>query len=127
MHGSFSRADTNNFMAAIGPDFKSEFIDPAPVSNADIGRTIAQILGLKITNHGRLLGRPLTEAMPNGRVPGVTSHMRRSAPAANGLRTILIYQQVGSVRYLDAAGFPERTIGLSEGKSARAGMDRRSR
>jgi arylsulfatase A-like enzyme len=127
MHGSFSRADTMNFMAAIGPDFKSEFVDPAPVSNADVGRTIAQILGLKVASHGRLLGRPLTEAMPNGRVPGATSHIQRSAPTANGLRTILHYQQVGSVRYFDAAGFPERTIGLPDAKSARAGMDQRSR
>ena len=37
MHGSFSRADTKNFMAATGPDFKAGFIDPAPVSNADVG------------------------------------------------------------------------------------------
>ena len=35
MHGSFSRADTQNFMAAVGPDFKAGFVDPAPVSNAD--------------------------------------------------------------------------------------------
>ena len=27
MHGSFSRADTMNFMAAIGPDFKYGFVD----------------------------------------------------------------------------------------------------
>ena len=27
MHGSFSRADTMNFMAAIGPDFKAGFVN----------------------------------------------------------------------------------------------------
>ena len=43
MHGSFSRADTWNFMAMQGPDFKSHFVDPAPASNADVGRTIAQV------------------------------------------------------------------------------------
>ena len=48
MHGSFSRADTMNFMAAIGPDFKAGFIDEAPVSNADVGKTIGQILGLTV-------------------------------------------------------------------------------
>ena len=47
MHGSFSRAETLNFMAAIGPDFKSRFVDPAPVSNADIGKTIAHVLGCR--------------------------------------------------------------------------------
>lgn len=34
MHGSFSRAETMNFMAAIGPDFKNGFVDVAPVSTA---------------------------------------------------------------------------------------------
>ena len=42
-HGSFSRGETLNFMAAIGPDFKAGFTDPAPVSNADIGRTMAHV------------------------------------------------------------------------------------
>ena len=37
MHGSFSRADTWNFMAMQGPDFKQQFVDPAPASNADVG------------------------------------------------------------------------------------------
>src|SRR5436190_21720479 len=35
MHGSFSRGDTLNFTAAIGPDFKSGYVDALPVSNAD--------------------------------------------------------------------------------------------
>jgi arylsulfatase A-like enzyme len=48
MHGSFSRADTMNFMAATGPDFKAGFGDEAPVSNADVGKTLARILGLRI-------------------------------------------------------------------------------
>ncbi len=48
MHGSISRADTRNFMAAIGPDFKKAFADPAPVSNADINPTLAHILGIKL-------------------------------------------------------------------------------
>ncbi|HEX7725705.1 MAG TPA: alkaline phosphatase family protein, partial [Rhizomicrobium sp.] len=30
MHGTFSRADTRNFMAASGPDFRAHFADPAP-------------------------------------------------------------------------------------------------
>ena len=48
MHGSFSRADTWNFMAMQGPDFKSHFVDPAPASNADVGRTIAHLLRLDV-------------------------------------------------------------------------------
>ena len=42
-HGSFSRADTANFMAAIGPAFKAGFVNEAPVSNADIAPTLAQV------------------------------------------------------------------------------------
>ena len=40
MHGNFSRADTKNFMAAIGPDFQAKYTDPAPASNADVGMTL---------------------------------------------------------------------------------------
>jgi hypothetical protein len=112
MHGSFSRADTMNFMAAMGPDFKKRFVDEAPVSNADFGRTIAHILKLDIPAKGRLLGRAIDEAMPNGQMPDVQKHMLQSPPAANGLRTILNYQQIGTVKYFDAAGFPGRTVGL---------------
>ena len=40
-----------NFMAAVGPSFKGGFVDGAPVSNADIGKTIAHVLGLKFPFH----------------------------------------------------------------------------
>src|SRR5262249_50763935 len=70
MHGSFSRADTMNFMAATGPDFRRGFADPAPVSNADIGLTIAHILRLDVAHKGRLLGRVVDEAM-GGPMPKV--------------------------------------------------------
>ena len=112
MHGSFSRADTMNFMAAIGPDFKPGFVDPAPVSNADFGMTIARILGLKIPAKGKLVGRVIDEAMPGGNLPRVAARTVASAPGAGGLVTVLDYQEVGSARYFDAAGFPGRTVGL---------------
>ncbi len=113
MHGSFSRADTMNFMAAIGPDFKAGFVDEAPVSNADVGRTIAHILKVDVPAKGSLVGRVIDEAMPGGAMPRVEQRTEQSAPAANGLRTVLNYQQVGTTRYFDAAGFPGRTVGLS--------------
>jgi hypothetical protein len=112
MHGSFSRAETWNFMAAIGPDFKSGFIDEAPVSNADVGRTVAAILGLKIPDNGKLVGRVFVEAMPQGKTPSVIRRTLSSAPSATGLRTVVVYQQVGATRYFDVAGFPGRTVGL---------------
>jgi len=113
MHGSFSRADTWNFMAMQGPDFKSQFTDPAPASNADLGRTIAHLMGLTPADKGKLVGRVLAETLPNGALPDVTSRVVMSDPAANGLVTVLNMQMVGTTRYFDAAGFPGRTVGLS--------------
>jgi Type I phosphodiesterase / nucleotide pyrophosphatase len=113
MHGSFSRGDTWNFMAMQGPDFKSKFVDPAPASNADLGRTIAQVMQLDVHDNGKLLGRVLSEVLPNGTVPQVVSRVVTSEPAANGLVTVVDMQLVGPTRYFDAAGFPGRTVGLS--------------
>jgi len=113
MHGSFSRADTWNFMAMQGPDFKSQFVDPAPASNADLGRTIAHLMQLDIKDNGKLVGRVLSEVLPNGAVPAVTSRVLVSDPAPNGLATVVNMQMVGETRYYDAAGFPGRTVGLS--------------
>ena len=113
MHGSFSRADTWNFMALAGPDFKTSFVDMTPASNADIARTIAAVIQLDNKDRGRLIGRVLDEAMSGGAIPEVQSVVLRSEPADNGLQTVVDLQKVGDARYIDAAGFPGRTVGLS--------------
>jgi len=118
MHGSFNRADTMNFMAAVGPDFKSGFVDDSPVSNADIGKTMAQVLGVKIPFHGSLMGRVIDEALPSGGNPTVEQFVEHAKPGDNGLATILVGQRVGATRYFDAAGFPGRTVGMDERKAA---------
>ena len=118
MHGSFSRADTMSFMAAIGPSFKAGYLNEAPVSNADIGMTIAKVLGLKISAKGTLIGRIIEEALPGGRSPAVERFVERSSPGPNGLETILVGQRVGQTRYFDAAGFPGRTVGMEEHQAA---------
>ncbi len=112
MHGSFSRADTRNIMGAAGPSFRTGFVDAAPASNADIGKTVASLLGLKIANKGTLMGRTLTEAMPNGAMPQARSAAVRSAPDTAGNVTVVLTQTVGTTRYFDAAGYPGRTLGL---------------
>jgi arylsulfatase A-like enzyme len=112
MHGSFSRADTRNIMAAIGPSFRQRFEDTAPASNADLGKTIAQLLGLKVADKGKLVGRVLIEALPNGAMPAVQSHMVRSDPDALGHVTVLATQTTNTTRYFDVAGYPGRTLGL---------------
>jgi hypothetical protein len=114
MHGSFGRGDTMNFMAAIGPDFKAGYVDPLPVSNADVGMTIAQLMNLRSAGNGGLTGRVMSEALPNGIILKVAEGSLVSKPASNGLRTIVKYQRVLSQRYFDAAGFPGRTVGLDE-------------
>jgi hypothetical protein len=112
MHGSFGRGDTMNFMAAIGPDFKAGYVDPLPVSNADVGATAARLLGLAPKPKGNLIGRVMTEAMPSGPTPKAFSSTVKSRPSANGLRTVLNFQRVLAQTYFDAAGFPGRTVGL---------------
>jgi hypothetical protein len=118
MHGSFSRGDTMNFMAAIGPDFKSGLVSDVPVSNADMGKTMAEILGLKIPFKGALMGRVAQEALPDGTSPAVENFIERSQPGTDGLVTILVGQRVSANRYFDAAGFPGRTVGMDERKAA---------
>ena len=115
MHGSFSRGDTMNFMAAIGPDFKAGYADALPVSNADVGITIAQLLDLHAAAVGGLTGRVLSEALPNGIVQKFFDGTISSKPDPNGLQTVVKFQRVLSPRYFDVAGFPGRTLGLEPG------------
>jgi arylsulfatase A-like enzyme len=112
MHGSFGRGDTLNFMAAIGPDFKSGYVDPLPVSNADVGMTIARLMSLRPANAGALTGRVMSEALPNGVIPKAAGATVESKPTANGLKTVVKFQRVLSQRYFDVAGFPGRSVGL---------------
>ncbi len=114
MHGSFSRADTRNFMAAIGPDFKKGYADKAPVGNMDVAPTVAHILGIDLTGPGTLKGRVISEALTGGKEPKVAKHTLASDKAANGVQTLLNVEQVGDTRYFDAGGMPGRTVGLVE-------------
>jgi hypothetical protein len=119
MHGTFSRADTIIVGAAIGPDFRAGFTDPAPTSNADIGKTMAAILHLQIHDTGKLIGRVLSEAMPNGKLPEWKTSMQVSERDAAGRSTIVQTQYVGETRYLSAAGHEGRTVGLSPPEATR--------
>jgi len=112
-HGSLSRAETRNFMAAIGPDFKAGYADPAPISNADIAPTLAHITGITLPAQGKLKGRVIGEALMGGGEVAAERKTIQSAPAENGVRTILNFQQVGEQRYFDAAGFAGKAIGLT--------------
>jgi hypothetical protein len=114
-HGDFGRAETFNFMAAVGPSFKAGFVDTMPVGNVDVHETMARILQLRVEPIGRLHGRVLEEALRGGRSARVTVKTLRSKPGAGGVQTVLRYQEVSGVRYFDAAGTPGRTVGLPGG------------
>jgi hypothetical protein len=111
-HGSLSRGETHNFMAAVGPDFKAGFVDPAPVSNADLAWTIARAAGFQMKAKGRLVGRPIEEALKGGTVPAFEAKTLHSAKGPNGFETVLNYQQLGEQKYFDAAGMPGRAFGV---------------
>jgi len=113
MHGSFSRADTFNNMTAIGPDFKQEYEDRAPVSNADVPVTIAEVLGIPLPSKGKLRGRALSESLRgHPEATGFTSGLLKSAPTSSGVCTFLNYQEMQGSRYFDVAGFQGRSVGL---------------
>ncbi|MDR3512852.1 MAG: alkaline phosphatase family protein [Caulobacteraceae bacterium] len=112
IHGTFGRADTHNFMAAIGPDFKAGFVDPDPVSNADLAVTIAKALRLKVAARGAQRGRVLSESLKGGAPVPFSARTVRSAPGGGGFVTVLNAQDAGGAPYFDAAGAPGRTLGL---------------
>jgi arylsulfatase A-like enzyme len=112
IHGTLSRADTRNMMAAAGPDFKAGFVDPAPVGNADWAPTLAHVLGLTLDGPGDLRGRIMIEALRDGPPPpSAEAKVVRSPPAANGFVTVLKAQALDGETYLDAAGAPGRALG----------------
>ncbi|HEX4106421.1 MAG TPA: alkaline phosphatase family protein [Rhizomicrobium sp.] len=111
-HGSFSRGETRNFMAAVGPDFKSGYADPTPISNADIAPTMAHVMGFELPTKGVLKGRVIGEALAGGADTPFRREVEKSAPGPDGVQTILDFETVGTERYLDAAGFEGKTVGL---------------
>ena len=111
-HGSFGRGDTHNFMAAVGPDFKRGFVDPAPVSNADLAWTIAKALRMDLVPRGKLTGRVAAEALKGGKETPFKAATVRSAKRADGFETVVDYQEANGRRYFDAAGMPGRVFGL---------------
>jgi hypothetical protein len=85
--------------------------------------TMTQLMGLHAEAQGGLIGRVMSEALPNGITPKAFDGKLVSKPATNGLPTIVKYQRVLSQRYFDAAGFAGRTVGLEaeDGKQKTAG------
>jgi hypothetical protein len=103
---AFSRSGTETFMVARGPDFRSGFIDRAPASNADIHRTIAELLNLDTESADMPNARVLWEVLMGARnkgAPQSTSQTLTAVPAMDGLVTQLHTQTLGAATYLDSA------------------------
>ena len=116
-HGALTRANTRNFMAAMGPDFKAGYADTAPVSNADITPTLAHILGFDLAPKGSLTGRVIHEALMGGPEATASTHgVTRSSTTADGFVTVIETQTADGETYLDAAGKPGRVVGLKTAK-----------
>ncbi len=113
MHGSFGRGDTFNNMLAIGPDFKTAFVDNAPVSNADVVPTLASILGWALPSVGKQVGRAATEALVGGPATVNFAESTIVSTAVNGVSTVLNVQNVGNTQYFDVAGVPGGSVGLA--------------
>jgi arylsulfatase A-like enzyme len=105
MHGGLGRESTFNNMAAIGPDFKTRYMDSAPVSNADIAPTIAKILGLQLHSNGKLQGRVIAEALRGGSTAVASTSQHVESTPVGGKRTILYFQEFGGIRYVDRGCF----------------------
>jgi hypothetical protein len=79
-------------MAARGPGFQQQSINRAPASNADIARTVAELLDLDVEQAaGQPKGRVLTESLAgprNRRIPQARKHALHSAPSIEGLITV---------------------------------------
>ncbi|HVH85300.1 MAG TPA: alkaline phosphatase family protein [Terriglobales bacterium] len=103
MHGGFGRDSTYNNMAAIGPDFKKGFVDAVPFSNVDIVPTLARLLHLDLRSNGKLQGRAAAESIGGNPDPAAAAHKYLSSPAANGVQTVLEYEEFEGRRYPYAA------------------------
>jgi hypothetical protein len=109
MHGGIGRESTYNNMAAMGPDFKRGFVDPAPVSNADIAPTLLRLMAIPGQPKGTLKGRCIDEALTEGAAPTPVKPQQILSPPANGLRTVLQFQEFEGERYVDSACLVRQT------------------
>jgi hypothetical protein len=114
LQGSFSRADTWNFMAARGPDFRSRLNSAVPASNADVVRTMRELLHLSSPGADSSSARVLVESLRSyeGKAPQARKRELVSRETRDGLTTEIHLQLVGETRYFHAAGGPGWTVGI---------------
>ena len=86
-----------------------------PASNADIGMTIAHLLGIQPAATGKLSGRVLQESFrEGGQERGCLHADPEVAARCERARDHPEDPAVGSNVYFDVAGFSGRTVGLED-------------
>jgi hypothetical protein len=109
-HGSLGKYEMHAFCAAIGPDFRHAWVDDAPTSNLDVGRTIGALLRLPSATpgagHSLAYGRAMTEAFRDGPAPEAPRHtpvsVRLNLPSGRVISTIDV-EQMGPEKYLNTS------------------------
>ena len=109
-HGSLGKYEMHAFCTAIGPDFRHAWVDDAPTSNLDVGRTIATLLRLPSATPGvgqpPAYGRAMTEAFEGGSAPGSPRHtsvsVQLNLPSRRVISTIEV-EQIGTEKYLSGS------------------------
>ena len=110
MHGGFGRDSTYNNLAAISPDFKKNYSDDAPVSNADITPTLLYVTGIAWNTNGVLPGRVMEEALSGKTEAGAIPRKTAISESVMGSRTVLEFQEYGaSGTWTRRAWFPGPT------------------
>ncbi len=71
--------------------------------NADVVPTLARVMGISLEPKGSLRGRVLEETLTNGSDAPAVEQKRATSPVGGKMQTILLYQEFGGERYLDAA------------------------
>jgi predicted AlkP superfamily pyrophosphatase or phosphodiesterase len=120
MHGAAGTAEIHNFAAAIGPDFKRNFVDTNPTANVDIAPTITSILHIA-PNVGpggaRPSGRVMTEAFPGerqwvGTAKPIALSTKLTLQGVEVTNTLRI-TRLGDYDYLDNATEARNPLGSS--------------
>jgi arylsulfatase A-like enzyme len=102
-HASLSPFDMRNTLVAVGPDFRTSFIDELPSGNADLAPTILSILGIQPPHP--MDGRVLTEALSvSSGLPPKAEQKTIEASRTGSLfhwRQYLKFSNVGQAVYFD--------------------------
>ena len=120
MHGAAGEREIHNFCAAAGPDFRRGFVDLNPTANIDVAPTITEILGI-LPNIGpggiAPTGRPMTEALVEGRHSAGGSHTQTMTAdvklqGVEAITTIRV-TYVSDEAYLDDSSVDRKPLGSS--------------